>query len=318
MKRNYALDIMKAFAIYLVLMDHLISCADGIDNAFRAFIYSCHMPLFFFVSGVLAYKKLDKFKDIDAFFIKKCRLIIPVVVFGLGNVIILHQDIGEFLIWHKFGLWFLWTLFIFFSIYCVSQLALVRNKNKVIEVIGLLLPALICVYLRGYKDTAWGVINCMQLYNYVFFLAGVLVKRYDSKSYVQKNGVQFIILIVYIIGLASGKPYLNIPMKLCAVLFAYAVCLKLTTNWHTDIMKPWQVFLSKVGQSSLYIYILHYYFIGGIRHLPDAIHSMVFSSAFYYLLVYIVVSLFVICACMLIAEVLKTNKIIRILAFGIR
>ena len=159
-----------------------------------------------------------------------------------------------------------------------------------------------------------GVFNCMQLYNYVFFLAGVLVKRYDSKSYVLKNVVQLLILIVYIIGLASGKPYLNIPMKLCAVLFAYPVCLKLTTNWHTDEMKSWQVFLAKVGQSSLYVYILHYYFIGGIRH----IHSMVFSSACYYLLVYTVVSLFIICACMLIAEVLKTNKIIRFLAFGIR
>ena len=156
MKRNYALDVMKAFAIYLVLMDHLISCTDGTDNQFGAFIYSCHMPLFFYVSGVLAYKKLDKVKEIYSFFIKKSRLVIPVVVFGLGNVILLHQNFGEFLVWHKFGLWFLWTLFIFFAIYSVSQLALVRNKNKMIEIIGLLVPALICVYLRSYKDTAWG------------------------------------------------------------------------------------------------------------------------------------------------------------------
>lgn len=154
--RDFSLDLIKAFAIYLVIMDHLVSGTDGIDNPFRTFIYSCHMPLFFFVSGVLAYKKIDSLKEICVFFTKKCRLLIPVFVFSMGNVIILNLNVGEFFIWHKFGLWFLWTLFLFFAIYSMSQAVLVLNMNKFVEVFALLIPALICVCLRKYKDTYLG------------------------------------------------------------------------------------------------------------------------------------------------------------------
>lgn len=155
-QRDYSLDLMKAFAIYLVVMDHLVSGTDGINNSFRTFIYSCHMPLFFFVSGVLAYKKMDSLKNIWHFFAKKCRLLIPLFVFGFGNVLILNQNIEEFFIWHKFGLWFLWTLFLFFAVYSLSQAILIKNNNKYFEIFVLLIPAMICVYLRKYKDSSWG------------------------------------------------------------------------------------------------------------------------------------------------------------------
>jgi len=127
-QRDYSLDLMKAFAIFLVVMDHLIRKSDSDNNVFLVFIYSCHMPLFFFVSGMLAYRKMELLKDVGLFFAKKCRQLIPIIVFGLGNVIILNQSIDEFLVWHKFGLWFLWTLFLFFAIYALSQAVLIFEE----------------------------------------------------------------------------------------------------------------------------------------------------------------------------------------------
>lgn len=317
--RDFSLDLIKAFAIYLVIMDHLISGTDGIDNPFRTFIYSCHMPLFFFVSGVLAYRKIDSFKDIGDFFSKKCRLLIPVFVFGMGNVIILNQNVGEFLIWHKFGLWFLWTLFLFFAIYSMCQAVLVKNRNKFVEVLTLLVPALICIYLRKYKDSnLGGVFNFLNLYNYVFFLAGVMIKRYDTNKLIMNDSLQVIFFCIYLVSLATGIPALNILMKLCGVLFAYMVTLRLTSCWSVDNLTAWQNVLMKVGQSSLFIYVLHYYFIRGVRHLPDAIHHLIYSSACYYLLVYSTVTLFIIFGCILISEVLKSNKYIRFFAFGVK
>ena len=316
--RDLSLDLIKAFAIYLVIMDHLISGTDGTDNPFRTFIYSCHMPLFFFVSGVLAYKKIDSIKNVFAFCAKKCRLLIPVFVFGLGNVIILNQNVGEFIIWHKFGLWFLWTLFLFFAIYTISQ-ALLVNNNRFIEIFALLIPALICVYLRKFKDTdLGGVFNFLNLYNYVFFLAGVMIKRYDTNKIIAKDSLQLIFFSIYVTGLATGIPALNIPMKLCGVLFAYMVSLRLTTNWSGDNLTTWQYALMKIGQSSLFIYVLHYYLIRGIRHLPETIHSIVYISPCYYLLLYSLVAIFVIFVCVIISEILKTNKYIRQIAFGVK
>ena len=318
-KRNYSLDLMKAFAIFLVVMDHLIRKSDCEDNVFLDFIYSCHMPLFFFVSGVLAYRKFDSMKDIVFFFAKKCRLLIPVVVFGLGNVVLLKQNIGEFLIWHKFGLWYLWTLFLFFTIYSINQVILIRNENKVIEILGLLTPAIICVCLRKYKDTdLGGVFNFLNSYNYIFFLTGVLMKRYDMKMLVIKDIPQLFFFVVYLIGLATSIPALNIPMKISGVLFAYAVMRRSTTDWQSDNLGIWKRIVLKIGQSSLYIYVLHYYFINGVSRLPDNVHNVIYSCACYYMFVYSLIALFIILTCILISEVLKTNKYIRLIAFGVK
>lgn len=67
--RSYSLDLIKAFAIFLV-MGHLIRKSDCEDNVLLDFIYNCHMPLFFFVSDGLAYRKFDSMKDIVSFFAK--------------------------------------------------------------------------------------------------------------------------------------------------------------------------------------------------------------------------------------------------------
>ena len=318
-QRYFSLDLIKAFAIYLVIMDHLVSSVDGIDNLFRTFIYSCHMPLFFFVSGVLAYRKLETVKDVCMFFAKKCRLLIPVVVFGIGNVIVLHQDIGEFLIWHKFGLWFLWTLFLFFVIYAIVQLALIRNSNKIVEVIGLILPALVCIYLRKYKDSSLGgVFNFLNLYNYSFFLVGVLIRRYDLNKLCMKDIPQSFFFFIYLTGLITGIPALNIPMKICGILIAYRVAACSSSHWQGEKLATWQLALLKVGQSSLFIYVLHYYFIIGVHNTPEPIRAVIFSSACYYLLVYSIIALFIIFSCILISEVLKMNRIIRLLTFGVK
>ena len=43
------IDTMKAIGIALIVFGH----APGLDASLKAFIYSFHMPLFFFISGVL-------------------------------------------------------------------------------------------------------------------------------------------------------------------------------------------------------------------------------------------------------------------------
>ena len=50
-KRNVTFDIVKALAIWLMVVGHFL---DGSQNILRTIIYSFHMPLFFMVSGYLA------------------------------------------------------------------------------------------------------------------------------------------------------------------------------------------------------------------------------------------------------------------------
>lgn len=46
------IDWGKAFAIYLVVLGHLLS-ETGVEGKIHDFIYLFHMPFFFFISGLL-------------------------------------------------------------------------------------------------------------------------------------------------------------------------------------------------------------------------------------------------------------------------
>ena len=46
-QRNVAYDLMKGIALILMMYDHLVKTPDGVHQ----FIYSFHMPLFFYLSG---------------------------------------------------------------------------------------------------------------------------------------------------------------------------------------------------------------------------------------------------------------------------
>lgn len=63
-KRNVLLDMMRGWAIILVVLGHA-----GVSDAFRVFIYSFHMPLFFFISGFFCSDR----KNIKSFLFSKWK-----------------------------------------------------------------------------------------------------------------------------------------------------------------------------------------------------------------------------------------------------
>lgn len=236
--RILCLDNMKALAIFFVVLGHLIDGVDSETNPFRIFIYSLHMPLFFIVSGFLSSKKITSVGDLGKWYLRKMRLLIPFFVFSIGDVLVLGSSWNAFLGWNKYGLWFLWTLFLFDTIYAITQLVLISNKNKKLELIGLIAPALVCIALRRYDDTLLGgIFNFMQLYNYSFFILGVIVVRYGLQKYILDERIQFLMLLMYIVGLTTGIAALNIPMKACGILLVYAFFEKILTSRNSSLLQ---------------------------------------------------------------------------------
>lgn len=315
-ERDFSIDFIKAFAIFLVVLDHLIRKTDGAENPMLTFIYSVHMPLFFMASGLLSAKKLCGVKELALFLLKKTKLLIPFFVFGLGNVIVLNQSIGEFLIWHKFGLWFLWTLFLFFCIYTISQGLLLRSNNKIIEMVVLVIPVFLCIYLRKCQNTELGgILNFLNFYNYTFFILGVLYQRY-FKNFLESELLVAVIFVLYVVCLIIGTSVLNIPMKICGCLFFLALARKFTSNLNWKTMNDWEKVISIVGQNSLFIYVLHYYFIANLTRLPETIHSIVYGSPCVMIPFCFIVALGIIFMCIVIANVLCKNKYIGFCLFG--
>ena len=75
------IDSLRGFAIVLVILGHA-----GIPQTMRIWIYSFHIPLFFFISGyVFSLKKVNNFKE---FLIKKIKgIVIPLICFSFVAVI---------------------------------------------------------------------------------------------------------------------------------------------------------------------------------------------------------------------------------------
>ena len=64
-ERECVFDIMKGFGIFLVVLGHVVKNYELGLFSLPCFIYSFHMPLFFFVSGMLYHKRKDFLKNIS-------------------------------------------------------------------------------------------------------------------------------------------------------------------------------------------------------------------------------------------------------------
>lgn len=77
-------DILKSFGIFLVFLGHLLHP----NTQIGMYIYSFHMPLFFFISGMF-FKYSDVADGFHHFFIKKLRVrMIPYMTFGILTYLI--------------------------------------------------------------------------------------------------------------------------------------------------------------------------------------------------------------------------------------
>lgn len=77
------IDSLKGFAILLVVIGHL----NFVSNELNQYIYSFHMPLFFFISGYLL--SIGKYLNNGKFFLRKKvhSLIMPYFLFSLISYI---------------------------------------------------------------------------------------------------------------------------------------------------------------------------------------------------------------------------------------
>lgn len=187
-KRLEFIDVAKGIGILLVVLGHLNSPEQPIRN----FIYSFHMPLFFFLSG-LFFKGDTDFKT----FLKKSvkTLLIPYFIFIALDCIVYIIDNGfqaESVIFAlksrvlsatglrlritNLPIWFLFALFYIRILYYFV------NRNKIVEV-TIVLAGLVLVAVA--KDF-WYPPKCMYIVAipcFIFYSAG-----YRLKSFVFKLG----------------------------------------------------------------------------------------------------------------------------------
>lgn len=285
--RYYWLDVTKFIGIFLIVLCHF-----PISKYTAKFLWTFQVPLFFFISGYL-FKETTTKDFLDKL---KFRLILPYIYIYLLTVLltvllksdfnithIVRMILGLFWGTHSYpdfinsALWFLPALISVQLLYFF----LVRKAT-------LFYFALLCVsvllYLKAYLNLFFSV--DLALLGLNFFVAGVLVKKYDCVGTLRaRPELAFILFVLSLLTTMdfaylgnvwyAGKHY---SISLLGGLFGIVMTITLSILVET-VTKP-SAFITYISNSTLFIFCFHVFSSPAAQVIVDAlaIKTMIVSS----------------------------------------
>lgn len=206
-KRLTYIDAAKAFGIILIVLGHVLK-----NGLLRQVIFSFHVPMFFFLSGITFHAKVDT----SAFLVNKAkRILIPYFCFSIisiciyqvmggiaskalgvdGNVSVFQCLFGMlygnsrngFMQWNQ-PLWFLPCLFSLYLIEEGLELWIVsKSKNQNISrfIIAVSATLLVCIYMILFYDIILPFSLEQAIMMLPFFEAGMLFAAYNLERWLQ-------------------------------------------------------------------------------------------------------------------------------------
>lgn len=271
------IDRMKGLAIFLVVMGHVygMAFAQSDDVVYRV-ISSFHMPLFMFLSGLVAYSgATTPFWNLIKLGRKLRGLLLPLIVFGMCFTMTFSRNFGTDLVEflespNKNGYWYLMSLAVFYV-----SLSLYRLNVKQKWYIDVALAIAIWggmfalwKYTAQTKDY-FCMLNCGNFYP--FFMLGVMTTKYNLLNKMHKvNWLFSLCIVAYAFlfcvdmpfhALVSLNKHIFLPFCMVYIVVTLFVGRHGATSYGEKI-------LDFVGKRTLDIYVIHYFFISMI-HLKD-------------------------------------------------
>lgn len=297
-------DLLKGCAIFLVVMGHVITmCIRDVDSAFIFKIISeVHMPIFFFISGYLSFKK--GFLPPNLFKRAKQLLIPFVVVSALWIWYFPHSrlqsPISDNLVdmytsYWKDGYWFTLCLFEIFIIYSAISRILSRTNNFIVQIGVILAVYCILIILSNYfsfPNENKDIIGLGLLTSFFpVFMMGVLAHRYKSQFETMIKGnywfligiAAFIIPWYYVSyfwefpmipgwGILVARPIEHLGLAIVAI----TLIIPWSEQEFNAKNKPTAIarYFNYLGQESLSIYLLHYFFLFPLTPLQEPLRAL--------------------------------------------
>ena len=294
------LDALRGFTMIMVVANHVAGMGFGEEwkhSSAIPFLVLFRMPLFFFVSGFLAYKvsQVWNLRNLGSLVGKKLRVqIIPTVVFFFLAAAILNKNFltaveTNFHSPMKGGYWFTIALLYMFLIYYLFSY--VESKLKVRSWIPITLLFIISLlfyetnyqpkyfsWAAGYKGAKTDLFYFLQdsslvqvLLYFPFFLYGNIFHRYWDKAQRLMDSKWFFPLLILIVILATldalkwrtlRMTWAIIPLTmarfgLLTIVFMYFRHYK---QYFTKL-SPIGASLQYIGRRTLDIYLIHFLFM---------------------------------------------------------
>ena len=290
------LDALRGFTMILVVANHVAGMGFGMApkmSSSMQFLIMFRMPLFFFVSGFLAYRAAQVWdlKNLGSLLTKKLRVqIIPTVVFFLFGAAILGKEFWPTVIdWIgrplKGGYWFTIVLLYMFIIYYLFCYIESKFKKSWIPIMLLFIVSLgfyeTC-YQPRYFSWAFGwrglpnefmdTSSISQLFLYFpFFLYGNIVHRYwNGAKKIMDSPWFFPMLIVVVVFAALDSlkwhtlrmTWAVLPLTLArfALLTIVFMYFRFYHQYFTKVTVMGRS-LQYIGRRTLDIYLIHYLFM---------------------------------------------------------
>jgi len=238
------ISVLQGWSMLLVVIGHITlsntfhdpnypiaSCIEGA-------IYTFHMPLFMFISGMLFYyTKISRDKSFPIVIRDKVkRLGIPFLFFTFSTLLLKYmfnpfmrrpvelsweQVINCFIYPESNPLgemWFVATLFILFLFYPIYRISLKRNMLILLVAVG-------AIFLNIFRLQT--PLFCLSNVSYmlVFFYAGILFFKYELYRLFQNKVLFSVLLIAFM--LVNAWPVFALIKAFVGILFSLALCLQL-------------------------------------------------------------------------------------------
>lgn len=202
MERYAYIDCLRGFAIFVVVVGHCCEFALGCTySLFNYMYYSFHMPLFMFISGLVAYKR-SNYKFWTFFKQKFYRLLIPFFIVGGISCLARGITFNDFMFdLAKMGYWFLPVLFlILLLMFPAYKVSVVLNKDEVIlkDVFYYSIPLLFAIacylVLPSFLVQFFSIKFIIKLYPFV--LMGMMFSKYPLIIRFFENDKSLLIFIL--------------------------------------------------------------------------------------------------------------------------
>ena len=318
-KRIAYLDAIKCLAILMMLDDHILA-GNGFkpyDSLAGQMIYAPILPLFFFVSGFLAYKQSLTVKDCWNNIRRKfVFLVIPAVVFSIGKDLMNHKYLFRFVTEGMHGYWFTVVLFECFLLYYLITLAIKNEKWR----IGVLLLFSLAGIGMLALDKGFGpaIFDLRRLTKYFqFFILGTLAMKYRPKYEALMNNetVKVVLLVSYFLVLFSltydMPSVLHHSLRDVALrYFSTFAIVSFFVCHESDFLREtkFNSLVSQIGQNSLAIYLIHYFFLPHFRPQPEWFEGLNMITVHTFSMLYTVI---ITALCLLFIKFLSNSKFVK-------
>ena len=325
------IDALRGLAILLVIEGHVRIFGFGIksyDTMSALMLYSLDLPLFFFISGLFAYRPNLSAKDTLNSIVKKFKfLVLPAIFFSVVSNFIKHQSVFNPLFFGFKKYWFTITLFECFLIYYVIQLLIpLRKRSKYIIIVLMIIAIAFVGLLSTTGSIGPKLIDTNHLFKYFyFFVFGMLACKYKHVFDIMVHNeylraccvIGFFMLLILLDYQIWPSPIFHLLRDVVLRVLGTLMIVILFVSHSAVFEKSGKLarLLVDIGKKSLPIYLLQYFFMPNFKMFPEFLDGV---DQFTIHIIAAVYTVLIIMTCYAFLKVMEQSRFVRTYVLGLK